>query len=98
LIRDKQASLLTSTKTRTSEAMTKLTWTEETTFLCRIEPMGGQIARRMYGISEETTHRLFCDPEVPITKGKRVEIDGETYEVVYVASFRFEKEVSLIKV
>ena len=72
------------------------TWTTAATIQADIQPLGGELAERQYGIVETgITARMFCNPSDTVQLARRVVHDGKTYEIRYVAAYRGHYEVLL---
>lgn len=72
------------------------TWKAVTTIRADIQPLGGELAERQYGIVETgITSRMFCNPANAVQLARRVVHDGKTYEIRHVAAYRGHMEVLL---
>ena len=72
------------------------TWEKVTTINADIQPLGGELAERQYGIVETgITSRMFCNPSTDVQLARRVVHDGRTYEIRHVAAYRGHVEVLL---
>lgn len=60
-----------------------------------IQPYGGDLANREYGIQVVCRLRMFCDNESFIAVGNYVRHDGRLYRIRYVAPWAFGSEVLL---
>lgn len=71
------------------------TWNTVATIRADIQPLGGELAERQYGIVEVgITARMFCNPNSAVQLARRVH-DGNTYEIRHVAAYRGHMEVLL---
>ena len=72
------------------------TWETVATIQADIQPLGGELAERQYGIIESgITSRMFCNPSNAVQLTRRVLHDGKTYEIRHVAAYRGHMEVLL---
>jgi head-tail adaptor len=72
------------------------TWETVATIQADIQPLGGELAQREYGIVETgITSRMFCNQNDAVQLARRVVHDGNTYEVRHVAGYRGHMEVLL---
>ena len=72
------------------------TWTTAATIQADIQPLGGELAERQYGIVETgITSRMFCNPSTDVQLARRVVYDSTTYEIRHVAAYRGHLEVLL---
>lgn len=72
------------------------TWETVATIQADIQPLGGELAQREYGIVETgITSRMFCNPSDAVQLARRVVYDGNTYEIRHVAAYRGHMEVLL---
>jgi hypothetical protein len=72
------------------------TWGTVATIQADIQPLGGELAQREYGIVETgITSRMFCNPSGAVQLARQVAHDGETYEIRHVAAYRGHMEVLL---
>ncbi len=72
------------------------TWETVAIIQADIQPMGGELAERQYGIVETgITSRMFCNPTDAVQLARRVVHDGKIYEIRYVAPYRGHMEVLL---
>lgn len=79
-----------------SEGVPSESWTKAATIRADIQPMGGELAERQYGIVETgITSRMFCNPSADVQLARRVVHDGNTYEIRHVAAYRGHYEVLL---
>lgn len=80
-----------------SEGVASQTWSVVDTVQGDVQPFGGELAYRQYGITEVgITKRMFCEVNTNIQVGRRVVVnDAEIYEIRYVATFRNHYEVLL---
>lgn len=78
------------------EGIPTQTWDTVATIRADIQPLGGELAERQYGIVETgITSRMFCNPANAVQLARRVVHDGKTYEIRHVASYRGHMEVLL---
>lgn len=71
------------------------TWETVATIQADIQPLGGELAQKEYGIVETgITSRMFCNPSDAVQLARRVH-DGNTYEIRHVAAYRGHYEVLL---
>lgn len=71
-------------------------WGTGTSIQADIQPIGGEIAQRDYGVVETgITARMFCDPSDDVKTGSRVEHGSDIYEIRHVARYRGHYEVLL---
>ena len=71
-------------------------WGTGSSIQADIQPIGGEIAERQYGIIETgITARMFCNPSDDVQAGSRVEHGTEVYEIRHVARYRGHYEVLL---
>ena len=71
-------------------------WGTGSSIQADIQPMGGEIAERQYGIIETgITSRMFCNPSDDVQQGSRVVHGTEVYEIRHVARYRGHYEVLL---
>ena len=69
-------------------------WETVATIRADIQPLGGELAQREYGIIETgITSRMFCNPSDAVQLARRVVYDGNTYEIRHVAPYRGHMEV-----
>lgn len=80
---NRTATLLRKTTTRNELGEFEETWSAVSTFLARLRTISGSEARVADRITRTASHRLYCDP-VSISEADRVQVDGKTYEVVFV--------------
>ncbi len=72
------------------------TWSTVATIRADIQPLGGELAERQYGIVETgITSRMFCNPSDAVQLARRVVYDSKNYEIRYVAAYRGHYEVLL---
>lgn len=72
------------------------TWETVATIQADIQPLGGELAQREYGIVETgITSRMFCNPSDAVQLARRVVYDGNTYEIRHVAAYRGHMEALL---
>jgi SPP1 family predicted phage head-tail adaptor len=72
------------------------TWETVATIRADIQPLGGELAQKEYGIVEVgITARMFCNPSEAVQEARRVIYDGKTYEIRHVAAYRGHYEVLL---
>lgn len=72
------------------------TWGTVATIQADIQPLGGELAQREYGIVETgITSRMFCNPSTDVQLARRVVYDGNDYEIRHVAAYRGHMEVLL---
>lgn len=72
------------------------TWETVATIRADIQPLGGELAQKEYGIVETgITARMFCNPSDAVQLSRRVVHGGKTYEIRHVASYRGHMEVLL---
>lgn len=72
------------------------TWQTVATIQADIQPMGGELAERQYGIVETgITFRMFCNSPDAVQLARQVVHDGKTYEIRHVAAYRGHMEVLL---
>ncbi len=72
------------------------TWETVATVRADIQPLGGELAERQYGIVETgITSRMFCNPSNAVQLARRVVHDDKTYEIRHVAAYRGHMEVLL---
>ena len=60
-----------------------------------IQPYGGGLAEKEYGLSEECQFRLFCNNNEHLTVGNYVESGGIRYKIIYIAVRDMGAEVLL---
>lgn len=60
-----------------------------------IQPRGGGLSEKNYGLSEDYQARMFCDNNEHIAVGNYAEADGQRYRIIYVAPWEFGAEVLL---
>lgn len=61
-----------------------------------IQPIGGEIAEREYGIVEQgITLRMFCNYSSAVQLSRRVLFNGRAYEIRYIAAYRNHIEALL---
>ena len=71
-------------------------WETVATIQADIQPLGGELAQKEYGIVETgITSRMFCNPSDAVQLARRVVYEGNTYEVRHVAVYRGHYEVLL---
>ena len=79
-----------------SEGVPTESWTKAATIQADIQPLGGELAERQYGIVETgITSRMFCNPSTGVQLARRVVYDSTTYEIRHVAAYRGHMEVLL---
>lgn len=79
-----------------SEGVPTGTWATVATIRADIQPLGGELAQREYGIVENgITSRMFCNPSTDVQLARRVVHDGKTYEIRHIAACRGHMEVLL---
>lgn len=79
-----------------SEGIPTEAWTKAATIQADIQPLGGELAERQYGIVEVgITARMFCNPSTDVQLARRVVYDGNTYEIRHVAAYRGHMEALL---
>jgi head-tail adaptor len=79
-----------------SEGVPSESWSKAATIQADIQPLGGELAQKEYGIVETgITMRMFCNPSDAIQEARRVIHDGKTYEIRYVAPYRGHMEALL---
>ncbi len=79
-----------------SEGVPTESWSKAATIQADIQPLGGELAERQYGIVEVgITARMFCNPSTDVQLARRVVHDGKTYEIRHVAAYRGHMEVLL---
>jgi SPP1 family predicted phage head-tail adaptor len=79
-----------------SEGVPTESWSKAATIQADIQPLGGELAERQYGIVETgITSRMFCNPSDAIQEARRVVHDDKTYEIRYVAPYRGHMEALL---
>jgi head-tail adaptor len=79
-----------------SEGVPTESWSKAATIRADIQPLGGELAERQYGIVETgITSRMFCNPSDAVQLARRVVCDSTTYEVRHVAAYRGHMEVLL---
>lgn len=78
------------------EGIPTQTWDTVATIRADIQPLGGELAERQYGIVEiGITARMFCNPSTDVQLARRVVYDSTTYEIRHVADYRGHMEVLL---
>lgn len=78
------------------EGMPVTTWSDVATIQADIQPVGGEIVQREYGITETgITRRMFYEVNAEVQNGRRVVHGSSTYEIRYVAEWRNHYEVLL---
>lgn len=71
-------------------------WITVGTIQADIQPLGGELAQKQYGIVEAgITMRMFCNPSDEVQLARQVVWDGKTYEIRYVAPYRGHIEALL---
>ncbi len=60
-----------------------------------LQPLGGELAEREYGVTEECQMRMFCGENDCIEVGNYVEAAGRVYRIIYVAQWSPSPEVLL---
>jgi len=71
-------------------------WKKAATIRADIQPLGGELAERQYGIVEVgITARMFCNPSTDVQLARRVVYDSTIYEIRHVAAYRGHMEVLL---
>jgi head-tail adaptor len=71
-------------------------WGTGSSIQADIQPIGGEIAERQYGIIETgITARMFCNPSDDVQAGSRVEHGSDIYEIRHVARYRGHIEALL---
>lgn len=79
-----------------NEGIAENLWTTVYTFWADVRPIGGEIAFRQYGITDEDiTKRVYCRPYSKIKAGSRVVHGENIYEISYVADYPDHYEVLL---
>ncbi len=80
-----------------SEGVASQTWSAVDTIQGDVQPFGGELAYKQYGITEAgITKRMFCEVNANVQMGRRAVVnDTEIYEIRYVAAFRNHYEVLL---
>jgi SPP1 family predicted phage head-tail adaptor len=79
-----------------SEGVPTESWSKAATIQADIQPLGGELAERQYGIVETgITSRMFCNPSTDVQLARRVVYDSTTYEIRHVADYRDHMEVLL---
>ena len=79
-----------------SEGVPTEAWKKAATIQADIQPLGGELAERQYGIVEVgITARMFCNPSTDVQLARRAVYDSTTYEIRYVAAYRGHYEVLL---
>lgn len=79
-----------------SEGVPTESWSKAATIQADIQPLGGELAERQYGIVEVgITARMFCNPSNAVQLARLVVYDGNTYEIRHVAAYRGHMEVLL---
>lgn len=79
-----------------SEGVPTESWSKAATIQADIQPLGGELAERQYGIVETgITMRMFCNPSDAVQLARRVVCDSATYEIRHVADYRGHMEVLL---
>jgi hypothetical protein len=87
--------LLVSTTTTSVERIVKKSYTVDKEIRANVQPYGGELAIKDYGITESgITHRMFC-PIHLTDEHTQVEWNGKRYAVLYVATHRNKQEVVL---
>ena len=56
-----------------------------TTIKADLQPIGGDMAAKDYGVAEECQVRMFCGYNKHIKTGNYVRAQGQLYRIVYVA-------------
>lgn len=78
------------------EGIPTQTWDTVATIRADIQPLGGELAQKEYGIVETgITARMFCNPSNAVQLARLVVYDGNTYEIRHVAAYRGHMEVLL---
>lgn len=71
-------------------------WGTGSSIQADIQPMGGEIAQKDYGIVDTgITARMFCNPSDDVQAGSRVEHGSDIYEIRHVARYRGHIEALL---
>lgn len=81
------AAIYTPTHTYNEVGEDVRTWTLSDTVAARLDKSsysGSTAAYAEQGIIDLPTHKLFLEASVAIDPGDRVEVDGQTYEVIEV--------------
>jgi len=79
-----------------SEGVPTESWSKAATIQADIQPLGGELVERQYGIVETgITSRMFCNPSTDVQLARRVVYDSTTYEIRHVAPYRGHMEVLL---
>lgn len=81
------AVIYTPTHSYNTTGEDERTWTLATTVPARLDKSsyaGSTAAYAEQGIVDLPTHKLFCEASVALNPGDRVEVGGQTYEVVEV--------------
>jgi head-tail adaptor len=79
-----------------SEGVPTESWKKAATIRADIQPLGGELAERQYGIVETgITSRMFCNPSDAVQLARRVVHDSRNYEIRYVAAYRGHMEILL---
>lgn len=79
-----------------SEGVPTESWSKAATIQADIQPLGGELAQKEYGIVETgITMRMFCNPSDAVQLARRVVCDSTTYEIRHVADYRGHMEVLL---
>ena len=60
-----------------------------------VQPYGGGLARKEYGLEVNCQLRMYCKNHTDVKEGNYVQIDGKNYSIVYVAPWEMGREAIL---